>query len=339
MQRVGERIGFIFYGLEHMTNLGTRVFEFSTDELPEQDRLAYWREHYGHVMLRVDIEPAPGQIFQARNRTVALPGLQLLEGASSPVRITRGGRYLDDGNDDIVFAINRSGSAIIDSGGRTQTLRDHEAILLSCGEAATFDRTSSGHSFTLRVPRATLEKTVIRIDDALMRPIAGDRGALALLENYAGWLLNAAPSLEQPLLNLSIQHVQDLLALTIGPVADVDPTKMRGLKAARLKLAKSFIVAHSHRRDMSISAVAASLNVTPRYVQRLFEAEGTTFSEFLIGQRLARAHRMLCDPTSSQNAISTIAYDVGFGDLSYFNRRFRRQYGLTPRDVRGDRSN
>jgi len=90
---------------------------------------------------------------------------------------------------------------------------------------------------------------------------------------------------------------------------------------------------------MSISAVAASLNVTPRYVQRLFEAEGTTFSEFLIGQRLARAHRMLCDPTSSQNAISTIAYDVGFGDLSYFNRRFRRQYGLTPRDVRGDRSN
>src|SRR5215831_16673068 len=265
MQRVGERIGFIFYGLEHMTNLGARVFEFSTDELPEQDRLAYWREHYGHVMLRVDIEPAPGQVFQARNRTLALPGLQLLEGASSPVRITRSGRYLDDGNDDIVFAINRSGSAIIDSAGRTQNLRDHEAILLSCGEAATFDRTSSGHSFTLRVPRATLEKTVIRIDDALMRPIAGDRGALALLENYATWLMKAAPSLDQKLLNLSVQHVQDLLALTIGPVTDfIDPAKMRGLKAARPNLAKSFIVAHSHRRDVSITAVAASLNVTPR---------------------------------------------------------------------------
>jgi AraC-like DNA-binding protein len=72
-------------------------------------------------------------------------------------------------------------------------------------------------------------------------------------------------------------------------------------------------------------------------VQRLFEAEGTTFSEYLIDQRLARAHRLLCDPDASQTAISTIAYDVGFGDLSYFNRRFRRQYGLTPRDVRGER--
>ena len=78
--------------------------------------------------------------------------------------------------------------------------------------------------------------------------------------------------------------------------------------------------------------------MTPRYVQRLFEADGTTFSEFLIGQRLARAHRLLCEPESSHAAISTIAYDVGFGDLSYFNRRFRRRYGLTPREVRGDKT-
>jgi AraC-like DNA-binding protein len=335
----GKRHGFIFFGITHMTDLGARVFEFSTENLAEQDRIAFWREHYGNVMLRVDIEPAPGQIFVARNRTLALPGLQLMEGSSSPARITRGGRFLDDGNDDIVFAINQSGSAIIESGGRAQILKDHQAVVLSCGEAATFDRTQGGRSLTLRVPRATLEKTVIRVDDALMRQIPGDRGAMGLLENYAGWLLNAAGSLDQQLLDLSVQHVQDLLALTIGPVSDfADAARSRGLKAARLKLAKSFIVAHSHRRDISISTVAASLNVTPRYVQRLFEAEGTTFSEFLIGQRLTRAHRLLCEPSSNHSAISTIAYDVGFGDLSYFNRRFRRQFGSTPREVRGDRA-
>jgi len=78
--------------------------------------------------------------------------------------------------------------------------------------------------------------------------------------------------------------------------------------------------------------------VTPRYVQRLFEADGTTFSEYLMEQRLARAHRLLCEPGASHTAISTIAYDVGFGDLSHFNRRFRRQYGLTPRELRGDKT-
>jgi AraC-like DNA-binding protein len=311
--------------------------QFSTDGIPEGDRTAFWREHYGHVMLRVDIEPAPDMLFEASSRCLSLPGLLLMEGSSSPVKISRGGQYLADGNDDVVLAINRSGSVVVNSNGREQSLGDGEAIVLSGGEAASFHRTSLGRSFALRVPRTMFESTVVSLDDALMRPISSDRGALKLMEDYARWLLNAG-NIDHQLLNISVRHIQDLLALTIGPTADfADTARTRGLRAARLKLAKSFIVAHSSRRDLSVSAVATSLSVTPRYVQRLFEADGTTFSEFLTGQRLARARRLLCEPSSSPTAISTIAYDVGFGDLSYFNRCFRRQYGVTPREVRGDK--
>ena len=32
--------------------------------------------------------------------------------------------------------------------------------------------------------------------------------------------------------------------------------------------------------------------------------------------------------------ISTIAFESGFGDLSYFNHVFRRCYGATPSDIR-----
>jgi AraC-like DNA-binding protein len=260
-----------------------------------------------------------------------------MEGASSPARISRNGRFLADGNDDVVLAINRAGSVIINSGGREQSLRDGEAMVLSAGESASFHRTSYGRSLTLRVPRMMFESTVVSVDDALMRTIPAAVGALKLMDDYATWLLNAG-TVDHDLLNLSVRHIQDLLALTIGPTADFAETaRTRGLRAARLKLAKSFIAANSQRHNLSVASVAVSLSVTPRYVQRLFEADGTTFSEFLIGQRLTRAHRQLCDPSSAQTAISTIAYDVGFGDLSYFNRRFRRQYGLTPREVRGDK--
>ena len=51
-----------------MKDLNTRVVEFSTDMIPERDRAALWREHYGEVMLRVDMEPAADTIFEARNR-------------------------------------------------------------------------------------------------------------------------------------------------------------------------------------------------------------------------------------------------------------------------------
>ena len=321
-----------------MTETCARIVEFSTDFLPEEDRIAYWREHYGHVMLRVDLEPAKDVAFQACMTSLSLPGLQLIEGSASPARISRTGQYLADGNDDAVLAINRTGIASVWSGGREQILHEQEAILMMGNEPTSFHRTSPGRSFTLRVPRAMLRSIVADADDAAMRVIPRNRGALGLLSRYAGWLLRVGASLDGELLNLSVRHIQDVLALTVGAANDFkEVARTRGLRAARLELAKAYIIEQSHRREISVGSVAAYLGVTPRYLQRLFEEDGTTFSEFLVTQRLARAHRRLCERESVHAAISTIAYDVGFGDLSYFNRRFRRLYSLTPREVRGDR--
>jgi AraC-like DNA-binding protein len=321
-----------------MTNTFARFVELSTDNLPEPDRIAIWREHYGHIMLRVDLEPAKDASFQACMTSLALPGLQIIEASSSPAKISRTGEYLADGNDDAVLVVNRAGSAIVSSGGREQNLRENETILLTGNEPTSFHRTSMGQSFALRVPRTMLASTVLNADEAVMRMIPQNGSALGLLSEYTRWLFNAGVAMDSQLLNLSITHVHDLLALAIGPARGFEETaRTRGLRAARLRTAKAYIIEHSHRRDLTVGSVAAHLCVTPRYVQRMFEADGTTFSEFLVGQRLARAHRLLCEPHSIHAAISTIAYDAGFGDLSYFNRRFRRLYGLTPRDVRGDR--
>jgi len=43
---------------------------------------------------------------------------------------------------------------------------------------------------------------------------------------------------------------------------------------------------------------------------------------------------MLSDPRFSDRTIGSVAFDVGFGDLSYFNRTFRRHYGATPGEIR-----
>jgi hypothetical protein len=209
-------------------------------------------------MMRVDLEPPPHMTLEARNRCLSLPGLQLMESSSSPVKVSRGGRYLADGNDDVVLAIARSGAIVINSGGREQDLRAGEAIVLSGCEPASYHRVATGQSFTLRVPRAVFESTVVSVEDAVMRPIL-DRGALRLMEDYAGWLLHSG-HVDQQLLNLSVRHIQDLLALAIGPTADFTETaRTRGLRAARLKLAKSYVAANSHRHDLSVADLAAHL--------------------------------------------------------------------------------
>jgi transcriptional regulator GlxA family with amidase domain len=88
---------------------------------------------------------------------------------------------------------------------------------------------------------------------------------------------------------------------------------------------------------LSLAMIAARHSCTPRLVQRLFEAEHTTFTDYVLSLRLTRAHRMLTDPRRASEKISSIAFDAGFADVSYFNRAFRQHYGDTPSSVRAGR--
>jgi len=74
--------------------------------------------------------------------------------------------------------------------------------------------------------------------------------------------------------------------------------------------------------------------VTPRYVHKLFEVEGATFSEFVLARRLEFARRLLTDRRLSSRSVTSIAFDAGFSDLSHFNHTFRRRYNATPTEAR-----
>jgi AraC-like DNA-binding protein len=106
------------------------------------------------------------------------------------------------------------------------------------------------------------------------------------------------------------------------------------IPSARLDAIKADIAEHLESCELSLGDVAGRQRVTPRYVQMLFERDGTTFSEYVLRQRLGRAYGMLTDPDYGRWTISAIAFEVGFGDLSYFNRAFRRRYVVPPSSVR-----
>ena len=107
----------------------------------------------------------------------------------------------------------------------------------------------------------------------------------------------------------------------------------RGMRGARLKAIKSVIL-ENLGDELTVTAVALRQHVTPRYIHMLFEMEGVTFSGYVLGQRLMRAYGMISDPRFAGSNITTVAFASGFGDLSYFNRTFRRRFGTTPSELR-----
>lgn len=118
------------------------------------------------------------------------------------------------------------------------------------------------------------------------------------------------------------------------PRSPVRPARGRGLRTARLDAIKADAAENAGKSTFSISEVAARHGISARHIRRLFEGSGMTFTAFTREQRLLAALRMLNDRCSDQRAIGAIAFDAGFGDLSYFNRVFRQRFGATPSEIR-----
>ena len=67
------------------------------------------------------------------------------------------------------------------------------------------------------------------------------------------------------------------------------------------------------------------------FLRQFARALGVTPHQYLVRMRVRRAARLLAQ---GDRAVTDIAYDVGFGDLSNFVRTFRRAAGASPRDFR-----
>jgi AraC-like DNA-binding protein len=311
------------------------ILNISTREMPQGERVSMLREFYGRGLPKADVEVKKGEPVEASFTSHALPEAQLLLGTLVGARIVRTKHLVADGNDSVALFANRSGTIGIASRGRDALLRPGEAVLTSAGDETAFERFADGDCFTLRVPRRILEPMIVDVDDAVMRIIPGNVVGLKLLVDYAEALVKENAFAKPALRQLGVSHLHDLLALVLDPTEETSVVaEQRGARAARLRQAKLFIVNNYGRQDLSVAAVARQLGVTTRYLQRIFEGDGKTFSSFLVEQRLKRAHRMLRGPEFAEHPVSSIAYEVGFGDLSYFNRCFRRAYGATPSDVR-----
>jgi AraC-like DNA-binding protein/ligand-binding sensor protein len=83
---------------------------------------------------------------------------------------------------------------------------------------------------------------------------------------------------------------------------------------------------------LSVTELAAAARLTPNHFTTLFRAHtGRPFTEFLTEQRIARAKKLLLNPTLSINEVATMS---GYDDPGYFTRRFREMTELSPRQWR-----
>lgn len=131
----------------------------------------------------------------------------------------------------------------------------------------------------------------------------------------------AAQSAAELLLTLS----GELVAATNEPSAS---------RAALLQRLYATIERSMGGEDISIADIAQAEGISERYVQKLFESTGESFSHYVRERRLQRAWHDLANPAEAAVPIAEIAYRCGFADAAHFSRLFRERFGLPPRELR-----
>lgn len=105
------------------------------------------------------------------------------------------------------------------------------------------------------------------------------------------------------------------------------PPKKDCKSLEKMKLILKYIENH-YMDKITIQDIAAETGLSQSHFMKYFKnTMGTSFIEYLNEYRLTMAGRLLA---SSESSILDIASEVGFENLSYFNRAFKKRYAQTP---------
>ena len=88
----------------------------------------------------------------------------------------------------------------------------------------------------------------------------------------------------------------------------------------------------SYSEDLSLTHLAKRAGYSPSHFSRLFSGEvGMPLSEYINRARVRKACMLL---RRDDRSVSDIAFDVGYNNISFFNRYFRKLMNMSPREYR-----
>lgn len=99
-----------------------------------------------------------------------------------------------------------------------------------------------------------------------------------------------------------------------------------------LTTVKTYIADHLSSPDLNRNMIADEIHVNPDYLSNMFsKKEGTSLSSYIMDERLRMAKRLLATTNMPPQQICD---QIGFSNVSYFYRSFKKSTGVTPQQYR-----
>jgi AraC-like DNA-binding protein len=317
----------------NVPGVGTvRGARLSTEHVRPQDQLAAWQEITASVF---DVDPVgdPSSGFRGSIEIYDLGALQVAAVDMDPIACRHTNKHLrQSGIDHWSLTVVKEGRFHFEVEDRH--LDASTGSLLMGSLVNPFAGVLEKTKFTsVLINRDGFWDIADELDRESHRFVSGPMATI--LRDFLGSVENHLPTMTRPETTALNEAFRSLLEAAVLNTADARKAAQEPIAAARFEQARRFISQNLNAPDLNADSLCKQLGMSRRQLYYLFSRYGGV-AKYIQNRRLAACYHRLSTMTES-SAISTIAYEYGFTNLSSFYRQFHARYGFRPSEARSAR--
>jgi AraC-like DNA-binding protein len=306
------------------------VRHWSTEEVEQRHALAYWVDTVCDRFLELEIDSPLRHGFKASlDQTELGPATaNFINADIQRVRRTRAKIAHLSAPIHLLLQL-RTGHMDFRQLGRETRVGPGECVFIDGTEPYELECPQPTSALALRLPANWLGRWLARPEQLAARRFGPGGWSAALCAAVASLDIESCDQLALSREQVAEQIVS-LLTLAVG----TSPPRPGEAHPRLFDQLMHTLQGRFHEPELSLTEVAAEHGISKRTLYYAFAQAGTTFVHELMSLRLERARRLLSDRRYGDLSVTEVAARCGFNDPSHFARRFRRQYGLAPAQVR-----
>jgi AraC-like DNA-binding protein len=223
----------------------------------------------------------------------------------------------------------------LDDCGRCADLRLGDILYGPTGRDSTLRLPDHFVMLYIRIPQTMLYPRLLNLQALQTGTLSGSAGVNRI---FSGLLHSIVENLEE----LTDEHIRPIeVALSEFVISSLAETSAMSCfdvaGASNFHRISQAIELQLGDGDLTLHQIADQQHVSARYIQKLFQQAGMSFSQYLRRRRLEHCYADLASVAHRNLSISDICFRWGFNDAAHFSRSFRADYGMTPRAFRQNR--
>lgn len=302
---------------------------WKTDDFDVRHQYEAWDAELSTVYGRWSVAVPRSMKFSASVESRSMDSFKVIECICDPCSARRGhAEMLADNSDFLALQLVLDGYEKIRFAGEEVELNAGDIFVWDSTKPMDFRVVQRLHKISVLLPLTRFRNWLPTSWQSIKRVIRPQSDSDRLLAQYLAAL---SPRRMVTGLNNCDALIETTIGLLVNSQVIAVPRPPESQREMHVERVRRYIAQHLTDPDLTPTQVAEANNISLRYLHWLFNSIGTSVVQYIICERLQRCRQELASPVTNRRKVADIALSAGFNDATHFSRRFKQEFGMSPR--------